>query len=264
MARLEIYQVDAFTDRVFGGNPAAVCPLDSWPDDAFLQAIAAENNLSETAFLVKDGDHYELRWFTPTVEVDLCGHATLASAQVIFEHIARGTESVLFRTRSGTLRVDRRGDLLEMDFPSRPCERVVAPERLVAGIGIQPLEVHRAIRDYLAVLESEAQVKALRPNFTALAGVDCLGIIVTAPGDEVDFVSRVFEPRAGINEDPVTGSAHCTLIPYWAERLNKRRLRAVQVSQRRGVLDCAMLGERVLIAGKAVTYLVGHIEVPLG
>jgi PhzF family phenazine biosynthesis protein len=262
MATLALYQVDAFTDRVFGGNPAAVCPLDAWPDDSALQQIAAENNLSETAFFVNEGAEYSLRWFTPMVEIDLCGHATLAAAHVILEHLRPDVESVRFRTMSGTVGVDKRDGLLEMNFPRRAPEPVDPPERLVSGLGYPPVDVLRSSRDYLAVFETEEQVAMLRPNFQVLIGVDCLGIIATAPGREVDFVSRFFEPRAGINEDPVTGSAHCTLVPYWSARLKKRRLHAIQVSNRRGELFCADLGDRVLIAGKAVTYLVGEISVP--
>lgn len=262
MAKLALYQVDAFTDRVFQGNPAAICPLDAWPSDALLQLIAVENNLSETAFFVNEGDEYALRWFSPVVEIDLCGHATLASAHVIFEYLTPGIESVRFRTRSGPVTVDKRGELLEMDFPSRIPEPCEAPERLVTGLGYRPVEVYRN-RDYLAVFENESQVAALRPNFMALTGVDCLGVIATAPGNEVDFVSRFFAPRAGIPEDPVTGSAHCTLIPFWAERLKKRRLRARQLSKRGGEIFCGHLGDRVIIGGKAVTYMVADIDVPL-
>jgi PhzF family phenazine biosynthesis protein len=261
--RLPIYQVDAFTDTLFGGNPAAVCPLDAWLPDATMQAVAAENNLAETAFFVRDGNDYALRWFTPTVEVDLCGHATLASGHVVFHFIEPGRDSVSFRTlKAGTLAVSRRGsDLLEMDFPARPAVPVEAPAGLVAALGGAPQAVLRA-RDHLVVYGSAAEVAALDPDLAALAEVDCWAAIVTAPGDNgVDFVSRFFAPAQGVPEDPVTGSAHCTLTPYWAARLGKAELEARQISRRGGALRCALDGDRVSIAGRAVLYLEGKISV---
>jgi len=260
--QLPLYQVDAFTDRVFGGNPAAVCPLDAWLPDATLQAIAAENNLSETAFFVRESGGYALRWFTPTTEVDLCGHATLASAYIIFRFLEPDRDEVAFQTRkAGVLRVKREGDLLRMDFPSRPAVRSPPPAGLEAALGKAPAEALSA-RDCLAVYKSAAEVAALNPDFSALAKLDCWAVIVTAPGEGgIDFVSRFFAPRQGIPEDPVCGSAHCTLVPYWAARLGKTRLNARQISQRGGVLRCTLDGDRVSIAGNAVLYLEGKITI---
>jgi PhzF family phenazine biosynthesis protein len=253
-----MYQIDAFASRVFAGNPAAVCPLEDWLDDRTMQAIAAENNLAETAFFVRDGDHYQLRWFTPAVEVDLCGHATLASAHVIFEELEPGRSSVTFATRSGDLTVTRDGDRLVMDFPSIPTTPCEAPEALIAGLGCDPLEVRQGM-DYLVVVKDEATVRALRPRMEILSELDSRGVIVTAPGDEVDFVSRFFAPAAGIPEDPVTGSAHCALAPYWAARLGKSSLLARQVSARGGEIHCEDAGARVRLAGRAVKFLQGTI-----
>jgi PhzF family phenazine biosynthesis protein len=219
--RVPLFHVDAFTGRVFSGNPAAVCPLKSWLDDATLQAIATENNLSETAFFVPGREHYALRWFTPVQEVDLCGHATLASAWVIFNFLDRQTALAVFESRSGTLRVARADDLLVLDFPSRPPERCEAPA-LVEALGSPPREVWAAARDYMTVYETEEEVRGLRPEMQRLRALDRLGVIATAPGRTSDFVSRFFAPKAGVDEDPVTGSAHCTLTPYWAERLGTR------------------------------------------
>ncbi len=259
--RLPIYQVDAFTDKLFGGNPAAVCPLESWLPDATMQAIAAENNLSETAFFVGDGGDYALRWFTPTVEVDLCGHATLASAYVVTRILEPRRETVSFHTgKAGTLVVTRRADILVMDFPARPAAPCVAPSDLLAALGGTPREVLRA-RDHLIVYDSAAEIAALKPDFTALAKVDCWAVIVTAPGEDgIDFVSRFFAPAQGVPEDPVTGSSHCTLTPYWAKRLGKTELEARQLSQRGGALRCTLNGDRVSIAGRAALYLEGQIS----
>ncbi len=259
--RLAIYQVDAFTDRIFAGNPAAVVPLDEWLPDATLQAIAAENNLSETAFFLRRGEVYELRWFTPTIEVDLCGHATLASAQIIFRFIEPDRLRVAFETRrAGTLIVMRHGDELAMDFPAWPPKAAEAPSGLAVALGRNPIEL-LASRDWFAVYEKEADVAAIKPDFAALRRLD-RAVIVTAPGSGgVDFVSRFFAPGAGINEDPVTGSAHCQLIPYWAERLGKTRLNARQISPRGGALVCAIEADRVTIGGQARLYLEGTIIV---
>ena len=256
------YHVDAFASAVFHGNPAAVCPLDAWLPDAILQNIAAENNLSETAFFVAEGHDYELRWFTPTTEVDLCGHATLAAAFVLFTECGVNAGSIRFHSRSGWLTVSREQDLLTLDFPSRPPAPCSAPEVLVRGLGTKPKAVLKS-RDYLATFASEAEVRALQPDFAALRTLDALGIIATAPGDGCDFVSRFFAPAAGINEDPVTGSAHCTLIPYWAGRLDRTKLYARQVSARGGELFCEFTGDRVRIGGKAVLYLRGEIQIPI-
>ena len=254
------YHVDAFTSTRFAGNPAGVCILRQWLPDETLQKIAFENNLSETAFVVADGDHFQLRWFTPSVEVDLCGHATLATAFVIFEYLRYAEPEVHFWSRSGWLTVEREGDLLHLDFPVRPATPCPVPDTLVQGLGRIPLEVRRA-RDYLAVFASQEDIQALQPDMHRLGQLDCLGICVTAPGTEVDFVSRFFAPRAGVPEDPVTGSAHCTLIPYWAERLSKEVLTARQLSARGGELFCRLAGERVKIGGRAVIYMSGEIEV---
>jgi PhzF family phenazine biosynthesis protein len=258
--RVPIYQVDAFTSTVFKGNPAAVCPLERWPDDAILQAIAEENNLSETAFFVARGDDFDLRWFTPKCEVDLCGHATLASAFVVFEFLDRGSSRVTFHSRSGPLIVARDGELLAMEFPTRAPERCDPPAALVAGLEKDPIETWRS-RDLMAVFESEEDVRALAPRMELLLRLDVLGVIATAPGRDADFVSRFFAPAAGVPEDPVTGSAHCTLIPYWAGRLGRPRLHARQISARGGELFCEHRGERVIIAGRAALYLEGTIRV---
>jgi len=261
MMRLPIYQVDAFTDSLFGGNPAAVCPLEAWLPDATMQAIAAENNLSETAFFIPQGGDYALRWFTPTVEVDLCGHATLASGHVVFSFIEPERDGVNFHTvKAGMLKVDRRGDMLVMDFPARPAASCAAPPSLLAVLGGTPRAVLCA-RDYLIVYDSAAEIAALAPDMAALAKVDCWAAIITAPGENgVDFVSRFFAPARGVPEDPVTGSAHCTLVPYWATRLNKTELEARQISRRGGALRCTLNGDRVGIGGRAVVYLEGKIE----
>jgi PhzF family phenazine biosynthesis protein len=257
--KIPMFQVDAFTGEVFGGNPAAVCVLGDWLEDSRMQAIAAENNLSETAFLVRREGSYALRWFTPRAEIDLAGHPTLASAFVVFEMLEPGVTEVRFETlRSGVLTVRKEGSALAMDFPSRPAEPCTAPEALVQGLGVSPAKTLKA-RDHLVVLESETAVHAVRPRFDLLETLDSLGVIVTAPGDNCDFVSRFFAPKHGIPEDPVTGSAHCTLIPYWADRLGKKSLHAFQVSARGGELFCEDRGERVCIAGRAVLYLEGQI-----
>jgi PhzF family phenazine biosynthesis protein len=260
--RLLIYQVDAFADKLFGGNPAAICPLPQWLPDATMQAIAAENNLAETAFFVREGADYTLRWFTPAVEVDLCGHATLASAHIVFSFLEPKRESVNFQTlKAGTLSVARDDDLLVMDFPSRPPAPVEAPAGLLAALGGKPHEVLKA-RDHLVVYGSAAEVLALTPDFAALGKVDCWAAAATAPGEDgVDFVSRFFAPRQGIDEDPATGSSHCTLVPYWAKRLGKTELNARQLSQRGGTLHCQLRGDRVSIGGRAVLYLEGQITV---
>jgi predicted PhzF superfamily epimerase YddE/YHI9 len=260
--RLPLYQVDAFTGDLFGGNPAAVCPLERWLPDATMQAIAAENNLSETAFFVRDGDGYALRWFTPSVEVDLCGHATLASGFVILSVLEPKREAVRFHTvKAGTLTVTRAADMLAMDFPARPAAPAEKPAGLLEALGGAARAVLRA-RDYLVVYDSAAEIAALKPDFPALAKVkDCWAAIATAPGENgVDFVSRFFAPAQGVPEDPVTGSSHCTLTPYWAERLGKTTLEARQLSQRGGALHCALNADRVRIAGRAVLYLEGQIS----
>ncbi len=258
--KIPYYEVAAFTSKPFGGNPAGVCLLSTWLPDATLQDIAAENNLSETAFLVQRGEDYDLRWFTPELEIDLCGHATLASAFVLFTEAGFKGDAIRFHSKSGVLGVTRAGEVLELDFPSRPARPCTAPDALIRGLGRTPAQVLKS-RDYFAVFESEADVRSLQPDFSVLASVDALGIIVTAPGGDSDFVSRFFAPSAGVPEDPVTGSAHCTLIPYWAERLGKTQLFARQLSKRGGELYCRLAGDRVRIGGKAVLFLRGSIEV---
>jgi len=258
--RIPFYQVDAFSSRVFGGNPAAVCLLQSWLEDEILQAIAAENNLSETAFLVPKGSsRYALRWFTPSVEVDLCGHATLASAFVILSFLEPAWPSVDFETISGQLAVTRSGELLSMDFPSRKPEPAVAPPLLSQALGETPLEVLSS-RDLMAVFKDEETIKEMKPDFEKLKQLkNIFGVIVTARGRKYDFVSRYFAPGIGVPEDPVTGSAHCSLIPYWAEKLGKEHLRAYQLSKRGGEIFCRYHGERVQISGQAALYAKGEI-----
>ncbi len=258
--RIPIYQVDAFTNRLFAGNPAAVCVLERWLPDELLAAVAAENNLSETAFLVGGGGQYRLRWFTPAVEVDLCGHATLAAAYVVFRCIEPGLDAVRFQTRAGELTVRRRNDWLEMDFPSRPAAPAEPPPGLIEALGRAPRELWKA-RDYMAVYNSEDDVRGLAPDMSALSRVDMFAVIVTAPGREADFVSRFFAPAVGVPEDPVTGSAHCTLAPYWASRLGKSVLRARQLSRRGGEILCELRGDRVALSGQAVLYLEGFLSV---
>ena len=260
--KLRLFQVDAFASRVFAGNPAAVVPLDRWLPDETMQAIAAENNLSETAFFVGEKGYFHIRWMTPTEEVDLCGHATLAAAWVVFNEIEKGRTEVHFRSQSGPLRVSALGDTLSLDFPSRPPEaKSGATDTLTAALGARPRDV-LASRDYMAVFETEDEVRALKPDMTRVSALDRMAVIATAPGRDCDFVSRFFVPSLGIPEDPVTGSAHCTLVPYWSKRLGKSRLFARQVSARGGELWCEDRGERVAIAGRCVKYLEGTIELP--
>jgi PhzF family phenazine biosynthesis protein len=261
---LSVYQVDAFTDRVFAGNPAAVCPLETWLDDGVMQAIATENNLSETAFFVPQGqdrgDEFAIRWFTPVDEIDLAGHPTLATAHVIFSALDPARQSVTFATRLGdTLTVTRADGQLTMDFPARPPEPTDTLGDVAAALGAAPQAVLTS-RDGFAVFESEAEIAALAPDMDAVAALDCMGLIATAPGDACDFVSRFFAPKMGVPEDPVTGSAHCTLIPYWGERLGKTEMLARQISKRGGTIQCGYDGERVRIGGAAVTYMVGTIN----
>ncbi|MGW8161091.1 MAG: PhzF family phenazine biosynthesis protein [Desulfobulbales bacterium] len=251
--KIPYYHVDAFSDKVFAGNPAGVCLLESWPADSLLQHIAAENNLPETAFVVPHRDHYTLRWFTPLLEIDLCGHATLATAFVLDKTVTDHVWPIQFVTRSGILEVAKRNDLFIMDLPSRPALPCDIPAPLIHGLGATPGKVYKC-RDYLCIFDHEDQVSTLSPDFHTLASLDCLGVIASAPGENVDFVSRFFAPQAGIPEDPVTGSSHCTLIPYWARRTGKQKLIARQLSARGGELFCENNDERVLVGGKAVLY----------
>lgn len=263
---ISIYQVDAFTAETFGGNPAAVCPLESWLDERLMQSIAAENNLSETAFAVKsEKGGFDLRWFTPTSEVDLCGHATLATAFVLFVELGNTGDPepgmFVFNTKSGQLIVSRMGNYLRMDFPARPGKLVAGPSILGEALGAEPQEVYDAGRDYLAVFDHEGDVQRIQPDMKALMSLGKKSVIVTAPGLDSDFVSRFFAPAMGIPEDPVTGSSHCTLVPYWAKRLGKERLFSRQISSRGGELVCEHFGDRVAMSGRCALYMRGKIVV---
>ncbi len=260
---LPIYQVDAFTDKLFGGNPAAVVPLKSWISDELMQQIATENNLSETVYYVKTENRYHIRWFTPVVEVNLCGHATLAAAYVIFKIEKYPNEIIEFDSKSGILKVRKDGNWFELDFPSQKIESAETPEGLIEGIGKKPIEIYRAVEDYMLVYKSQKDIEDLTPDFGILKKVKARGIITTAKAKSkrIDFVSRFFAPASGIDEDPVTGSAHTKLVPYWAEKLGKTELVANQIHQRIGYLKCKLTGNRVLIAGKGKLYLKGKIMV---
>jgi PhzF family phenazine biosynthesis protein len=258
-----MYQIDAFTDVLFHGNPAAVVPLDAWLPDEVMQAIAEENNLAETAFYVRTGDGFHIRWFTTVCEVDLCGHATLATAHALFHHEGHIGESVTFASRSGPLFVRRHGDLLVLDFPVDTIHPVPLPEGLARALGGPPMETYRGKDDLLLVYRNQAEIAAIEPDFAVIGTIPCRGVIVTAPGATVDFVSRFFGPQSGIPEDPVTGSAHTTLVPYWAKKLGKTTFTALQLSRRGGSLRCVLNGDRVEIAGHAVTFLQGTIQVPV-
>lgn len=261
MRSYPVYTVDAFTDRLFGGNPAAVCPLEAWLPTEIMQQLANENNLSETAFFVQraDGD-YDIRWFTPELEIDLAGHPTLATAYVLFYELGYTREQIRFHSKSGLLTVTKKKELMEMNFPAHMPEACEIPAYLLAGFSIKPREILRS-RDYFLVYESEEEIVNAVPDFVQLNKVETLGIIITAKGKEADFVSRFFVPNSVIGEDPVTGSAHATLIPYWAKKLNKNSMKAVQVSKRRGDLWCGIHGNRVTIAGKAVLYMKGSYNI---
>lgn len=262
LMRTPLFQLDAFTDRLFAGNPAAVMPMARFPDDGLMQAIAAENNLAETAFLVREGSDYRLRWFTPLTEVPLCGHATLASAAVVMERLEPGRRSVVFQSKSGPLTVTRTSTGYVLDFPARPSEKTSAPPGFVNALGVEPVEVFVNAFNYMAVLESAGALRQLAPDMAAIARLDRPGVIVTAAGDGgYDCVSRYFAPAKGIPEDPVTGAAHCMLAPYWAGRLGKSQLRAYQASRRGGELTCRVVGERVELEGQCVFYLEGEAEI---
>ncbi len=258
--QLKLWQVDAFTSTRLGGNPAAVVPLEAWLPDDLMLAIAAENNLSETAFLVDESHGWHIRWFTPAIEVELCGHATLASAHVLMNHLEPGRDGVTFASRSGPLVVTRQGERLALDLPAYPSRRVDTPALLVEALGAAPLETWLGVK-MMALFGSEAEVVALSPDFAKVARIEAFGVIATAPGERSDFASRYFVPQAGVNEDPVTGAAHCQLTPFWAQRLGRPKLHARQVSKRGGELWCEDRGGRVTVAGHAVDYLTGTIEV---
>jgi len=265
---MQYHVIDVFTDKLFAGNPAGVCLLERWLSDDILQSIATENNLSETAFLVKQDGYYDLRWFTPTIEVDLCGHATLASAFVLFEDAEKSSGEIKFKTMSGMMAVTKGNDLFYLDFPARPVAPCPMYPTFEKAFGVKPVAAYQAM-DFLILLDSEETLRNIKPDFAALkrikteAGLnnDCFGVIVTAKGSDCDFVSRFFAPNAGIDEDPVTGRAHCSLIPFWHEKLGKPKLTARQLSKRGGELFCEACGERVKIGGKMVRYLTGNIEV---
>lgn len=259
--RLPLYQVDAFTDQLFGGNPAAVCPLERWLPDETMQAIATENNLSETAFIVQEATGWRIRWFTPVAEVKLCGHATLASAWIYFHHLQPNTTEVVLNSLSGPLTVSHDGDLLTLDFPLQRAESVATPDILATALGTEPLEV-LAADDWLIRLDSEETVRNLQPDMTLMKQLERRGVIVTAEGNDCDFVSRFFAPKYGIDEDPVTGSAHTKLVPYWADKTGNQRFHARQLSARGGELFCELRSERVLISGHAMPYLQGTITLP--
>lgn len=262
MSELAIYQIDAFTDQIFAGNPAAICPLDDWLSDDLMQKIAAENNLSETAYFVEKADGvYDLRWFTPAAEIDLCGHATLATASLIFDRLNPSLNEISFDTQSGVLTVQRKDDLIEMSFPSRPATEVDLPMGFEAAHGEAPALFLRATKN-MAVFDSEKQVADFQPNLSYIKAMQGDGLVVTAPGETCDFVSRYFAPHQGIDEDPVTGSAHCTSVPYWAGRLDKKKLHARQISKRSGDLYCEMAGDIVRMAGRAAFYMEGKIYLP--
>jgi len=256
----KIYQVDAFTDKIFGGNPAAVCPLEQWYPDDLLQKIAMENNLAETAFYKKHEGQYQIRWFTPTVEVDLCGHATLAAAYVLFNHENFLEKSInFFSPRSGELTVTKNGEFLTLNFPKDEVDTIAITEDLIKCFNLVPIYAFKGKSDYMLVFENENQIRNMVPDLHQISQLDGRGIIITAKGEEVDFVSRFFAPQSGINEDPVTGSAHTTLTPYWAKELRKKELTALQLSDRIGYLECKDLNDRIEISGKARLYLIGEL-----
>lgn len=260
--KINIFQIDAFTDRVFAGNPAAVCVLEQWLPDEVMQNIGAENNLAETAFLVKREQDYEIRWFTPTLEVALCGHATLAAAHVLFNHLNHPGDTIQFFSRhSGPLSVTKKEELLTLDFPTDTLKKIEGSLELLNAFNIKPLEVYQGRTDFMLVFRNQDEIEQINPDMAPLKKFKARGIIVTAPGADVDFVSRFFAPGSGVDEDPVTGSAHTTLTPYWSQKLNKKKLRAKQLSKRGGDLVCEFQGDRVKITGKAVTYLIGEIGI---
>ena len=261
---LPVYIADAFTHKLFGGNPAAVCPLDSWLPDELMQQIASENNLSETVFFVPQDEAFHIRWFTPAVEVKLCGHATLAAAHILYTELGYGKNEIIFHSASGKLAVSKVGEnLLQLNFPATVCEQVTAiPEGLLEGLKIKNGAVFKSSFDYMVVLASQKEVEDLQPDFNTLARVEARGVICTAKGVASDIVARCFYPQSGINEDPVTGSAHTILVPYWTKVLGKNKLQSIQLSKRRGYLDCELKEDRVLMRGTAVTYLKGSFSTP--
>lgn len=259
--KIKLYQVDAFAEKLFMGNPAAVCVLNNFLPDPILQNIAMENNLSETAFIVKKKSVFHIRWFTPLMEVDLCGHATLAASHVILNHLNYKENVIHFTSKSGDLYVKKDKKQLVLNFPCDRIKKIKTPNVLIDGIGISPEETYKGVSDYMMIYKDQKQIEKIKPDFKCLLQTGVRGVIVTAKGKDADFVSRFFGPGVGIDEDPVTGSAHTTLIPYWSKKLGKDKMTAIQLSKRKGVLQCRYLNERVEIGGKAITYLIGEIEV---
>ncbi|HSM48901.1 MAG TPA: PhzF family phenazine biosynthesis protein [Draconibacterium sp.] len=259
--KFKIYQIDAFAENIFQGNPAAVVPLESWLPEKLMQQIAFENNLSETAFFVPEKEGFHIRWFTPVAEVNLCGHATLATAHVIFSHLKSSENEICFNSRSGSLKVKIENNLIVLDFPALPATHFEIPEEVAKAFHIQPVDCFKGRDDFMLVFENEEQVKQLKPDFQQLVLAKTRGVICTSTSAKYDFVSRFFAPAVGVNEDPVTGSAHTMLIPYWSEKLGRKELIAKQISARGGILHCKNLGERVAIGGKAVTFLIGEIVI---
>ncbi|HNW99636.1 MAG TPA: PhzF family phenazine biosynthesis protein [Bacteroidales bacterium] len=259
--KIKLFQVDAFAEKLFMGNPAAVCPLEKWLPDEILQKIAMENNLSETAFFVNENNAFHIRWFTPLTEVDLCGHATLATSHVIFNLLHHENDVIHFFSKSGVLSVRKENEYLILNFPTDKISKIEIPAIIAEGIGMAPVETYKGTSDYMLIYKNQEQIENIKPDFKILSKTGTRGIIVTSKGNECDFVSRFFGPGVGIDEDPVTGSAHTTLIPYWKNVLNKNEMTAIQLSKRKGHLKCKYLGERVEIAGKAKTYLIGEIEI---
>jgi PhzF family phenazine biosynthesis protein len=259
--KLKIYIANAFSDKKFGGNPAAIVPLNEWLSDRLMQQIAEQNNLAETAYIIPQGDDYAIRWFTPVVEVNLCGHATLASAHIMFEHLGYTRDQIIFHSKSGLLKARRNQGKITLDFPVDEPEKIPDLELIDKALGIKSSKVFKSRFDYMVVLESQSYIETLKPDLTLLNRLPGRGLIVTAKGDNVDFVSRCFFPQSGIDEDPVTGSAHVVMVPYWAKQIGKNKLSAIQLSSRRGYLDCELAGDRVLISGHAHTYLEGDFYI---
>lgn len=254
----KVYIANAFSEKKFGGNPAAVVPLNVWLPDGLMQQIATQNNLAETAYIVPEAENYRIRWFTPTVEVDLCGHATLASAHVLFKHLGYNKEEIIFQSKSGPLRVTRAtNDQITLNFPANKPEETIDDGLIQKALGIKPLAVFTSRYDYMVVLDRQSDIEMLNPDLVLVKKLKARGLIVTSKGDEADFVSRCFFPQSGIDEDPVTGSAHCVMAPYWALITGKNKLKAIQLSARRGYLECELFGDRVLMSGYANTYLKG-------
>ena len=258
---MTIFRVDAFSNDLFKGNPAAVCPLEAWIKDDLMQAIAEENNLSETVFFVKNNDHFEIRWFTPTAEVDLCGHATLAAAHIIYSELNYEEKKISFSSKMGILTVEKKSDWYTLNFPSEEINEIEIPVGLKEALKVPILKTFKGTWKLLVLLENEEIIQNLTPNFSLLSALEYVGIIVSSAGNNVDFVSRFFAPKIGINEDPVTGSAHTILIPYWAKKLNRSKLEALQLSKRTGYLNCEYLNDRVEMSGQAITYLKGQLTI---